>query len=176
MNTFYEFLQWKERDDILNEEAQHKNGTYVSVKLDKDSTEKLDTWVSNNNIPNQSDPNEYHATVIYSRKGVPEAQTYDLGLPIQAKVSGWSIFDTQQGTKCLVAKIDSKALMNHHEHLIQKFGATHDYPSYQPHVTVSYDYGSDEAPNEVPNFTLNFNSSEFKPLDPHFSPPKKNKT
>ena len=121
---------------VFLDEEKHKNGTYISVKLDKDSSKKLDSWVTLNGIPNQTDPNEFHATVIYSRKGVPDAKSYDLGLPIDAKISGWHIFDTQQGTKALVAKIDSSVLAKHHTHLIKKFGATHDYPSYQPHVTV----------------------------------------
>lgn len=165
----------KRMSDILLEikkDQTHPDGTYISALLSKKSQGDLDNWVSTHNITNPSDPKEYHTTVIYSKVGVPKARTYDLGLPIEASIKEWKLFDTQTGTKCLVGVVDSKELTKHHETIKDKFGATHGFPEYHPHITVSYDYKGDLL-REIPNFKVTFDKSEFKPLDPEFVPPTK---
>ena len=168
---FAYFQEVRQRADVRK---NHPNGTYMSAKLSHRSQRQLDSWVSENNIPNAADPAQYHTTIIYSRKGVPDASQYDLQLPIKAKIKEWKIFPTQTGAKCLVAIVDSPEFELHHLNIRNQYGATHDYPDYHPHVTVSYDYGEGPAPADVPPFALEFNSREIKPLDPTFVPPKKN--
>lgn len=151
----------------------HKDGTYMSVTLDKPSRDKLFSWVEQNNIENAADPDQYHATVIYSRKPCPDAMTYDLKLPISAKISEFKLFGTKSDTKCLVGIVNSKELEKHHDILVDEYGATHDFPEYHPHITLSYEYSKD-IPDMVPDFELTFDSSECKPLDPDFVPKKVN--
>lgn len=167
----------KRTSELLREIAMntsHPDGTYVSVKLSKKSQSDLDSWVSKNNIMNASDPSEYHSTVIYSRVGVPNAKSYDLNLPITASISGWKKFDTKlsESGKCLVAIVDSPDLNKHHNNLVNDYGATHDFEGYHPHITISYDYDGD-IPEDVPSFNITYDDSDFKPLDPKFSPKKK---
>lgn len=156
----------------INKSQNHPDGTYMSAVLSKQSQKDLDKWCTDNNISNPSDPNEYHTTVIYSRVGVPKAKSYDLNLPINATIKEWKLFDTQTGDKCLVGVVDSKELVNHHNNLKEKYGATHGFPEYHPHITVSYNYKG-EIPKDVPAFNITFDKREFKPLDPNFVPPKK---
>lgn len=171
--TFRERLEYLGEVKSRSSKNTHPNGTYVSVELEAASKKELDKWVTDNKIPNAADPDQYHTTVIYSRKGVPDVKNYDLNLPIEAHISGWKIFPTQNGKKCLVAIIDSPELEKHHKTIRSKFGATHDYPDYHPHVTVSYDY-TGSAPDTTPKMKLLFSKAEIKPLDPDFVPPKKN--
>lgn len=93
---------------------------------------------------------------------------------MKAKIKEWKIFPTQSGAKALVAIMDSPTLENHHKTIRKEYGATHDYPDYHPHVTISYDFGDGPAPTEVPDLELEYDDTELKPLDPSFSPPKKN--
>lgn len=167
MCDFLEGVKEKYSDDL------HPKGTYASVTLSKESQKALDDWVTKNEIPNATDPSTYHSTLIYSRKGVPEAKDYKVDLPIKAKISKWSIFKTQQGKDALVAIMDSPVLTQHHKNLRSQYGATHDFPEYHPHVTISYDYGSDVPPKKIPDLELEYDSKEFKALDPDFLPPKK---
>lgn len=173
-------MTFKERMRYLDEVKQknkdmsdHPNGTYMSATLSKKSQKDLDKWVTDHNIPNPADPKQYHTTIVYSRKGIPEAKNYKIPLPMTAKVKEWKIFPTQAGGKCLVAVMDSPDLEKHHKTLRSEYGATYDYPDYHPHVTVSYDYGNNPIPTEVPDLELEYDSTEFKPLDPDFVPPKK---
>jgi hypothetical protein len=147
----------------------HEAGTYISLKLDAASAKALDDWTTDNNIENPLDPSDYHVTVIYSRKGIPAVEGHEFDLPIVAKVSAFEIFPTQTGNECLVAKVDSKDLTDLHKSIRKEYGATHDYPEYKPHVTLSYDYKG-ELPKDVPDITVTFNKVVVQPLDPDFKP------
>ena len=149
---------------------QHADGTYVSAQLDKASTDDLFAWVKENKIPNPYDPNEYHVTIVYSRKGIPEVENYKFDLPIKCEISSFEIFTTQSNTQCLVAKLSSECLTSIHNDIRKKYGATHDFPSYKPHVTLSYDYGSDEVPKDLPKIPLTFDKVAVKPLNLDYKP------
>lgn len=165
----------KRFSDILLEISKdklHPDGTYISVNLSKESSKQLDEWVSNQNISNPIDPKEYHTTVVYSRKGIPDAKSHDMKLPIEASLKEWKLFDTQSGDKCLVGIVDSTELKKYHEEYKSQYGATHDFPDYHPHVTVSYKFEG-ETPDSLPDFKLKFDSKTFKPLDTSFTPKTK---
>lgn len=171
------FRQMMEKIDQTREKYRgdtHPDGTYVATTLTKASQKQLDDYVSKLKIPNASDPAQYHSTVIYSRKGVPEVKDYKFKLPFKAKIKEWKQFDTKLGSsgKCLVAIMDSPELEEAHSEIRREYGATHDYPDYHPHVTVSYDYAG-PLPDEVPDMELEYGDVEIKPLDPQFTPAKK---
>jgi hypothetical protein len=163
----------KSLKQFINENTmnKHKEGTYVSVILDKPSQDILFSWVKENNITNAADPEQYHSTVIHSKTPCPDAIDYDLGLPINASISSFKLFDTQTGGKCLVGIVNSSILENHHNVLVNDFGASHNFLEYHPHITLSYDYTGD-IPKEIPKFRLTYNKSDAKPLDPTFVPKK----
>lgn len=171
--TFRERLLFLESLKDKNMDETHPKGTYCMVTLSKASQKALDTWVTKHKIPNATEPSTYHSTVIYSRKGVPEAKNYPIELPIKAKIAKWQIFNTQNNQRALVAIMNSPDLEQHHLNLKEQYGATHDFPDYHPHVTVSYDFKEEPIPSEVPNLELEYDSKEFKALDPDFVPPKK---
>jgi 2'-5' RNA ligase len=156
----------------------HPDGTYIQATVAKDSADKLFSFVKDNKISsNLSAPDEYHTTITYSRKGIPEVESYKFKTPITAKVKGWEIFPTQmEGTgKCLVALIDSKQLTNYHNITMDKFGATYDFPQYKPHITISYSYEKDTVPKLVPDFNITYDDVEIKALKPDFVPKKADK-
>lgn len=171
--TFRERLEYLEevRKKNMN---KHPDGTYVAAKLSKDSQKALDEFVTQEKIPNAADPKQYHSTVIYSRKGVPDVHDYKFALPFEAKIKEWRLFDTQFGKsgKCLVAIMESPELEKAHKEIRETYGATHGFPDYHPHVTVSYDYDG-PLPSTIPDVPLKYDTTEIKPLDPEFVPPKK---
>ena len=168
MMTFRERMLFLENLKVKN----HAGGTYMSAKVSPKSKKELSAWVSTHNIPNAADPKQYHATIIYSRKGVPEIKDYVIPTPLTGKLTSWKIFDNGD-KKCLVAIIDSPDLVKHHEEIRSKFGATHDYPQFSPHITISYDYGNTKVPEELPNLPIVFDSTHIEPLDTEFTPAKK---
>lgn len=149
-----------------SKEKYHPDGTYVSAELDPKFQDAIFKWAQDNDIPNLADPKQYHATIAYSRKGIPEVKEKDFNLPITATISGWHIFPTQTGGRCLVAELQSSELTSHFKDIMDNYGATYDYPDYKPHLTVSYDYGSDEVPKSYPKIKIQFNKIRIEPLDP----------
>ena len=170
-------MTFKERFYFLEElrkKKGHPNGTYVAAKLTKASQKMLDHYVTEAKIPHAADPQQYHSTIIYSRKSIPEVKDYKIKLPLKAKIKEWKLFDNNNSRsgKCLVAIIDSPELEKAHKEIREKYGATHDYPDYHPHVTVSYDYPG-PLPKVIPNIELEYGKIDIEPLDPDFTSVKK---
>lgn len=154
------------RDFITESVEDHKHGTYISVKPDKLSKDALRNWAITNKIPNPLESKDLHCTVIYSRKGIPEAKHYDMELPINAKTSGLKIFKQQNGKNCVVVTIKSEDLSTHHDTIMDKYGATYDFDSYIPHITLSYDIGDlDIKKYKFPVMDIVFDDYEFTKLD-----------
>jgi len=146
---------------------KHPNGTYMSVKVSRATQKLLDKWSREHNIPNPIDPKDMHTTLVYSRKPVPESDDYPINFPIACKIKEWQIFPTgNEGKKCLVAVVESEVLQQHFRAIHTLYGASFDYPKYIPHITLSYDYGLNKVPTDLPDFTIVYDDKDFQPLDP----------
>lgn len=125
---------------LLNEIKKTPDGTYVGVKLTKESRDTLYDEAKKLKIPNLLDKSEYHITVIYSRKHLPNFEP--LGKyenPIVAKPKTLSLFTTSSGNPCLVIELTCPKLEKRHEHIMKVHGATYDWDEYKCHITLSYD-------------------------------------
>jgi 2'-5' RNA ligase len=167
MMTFRERLLFLEKLKVKN----HASGTYMCANVSTKTQKDLAAWVAIHNIPNASDPKQYHTTIIYSRTSVPEVKDYKVDLPLTGKITKWEIF--KNGDKnCLVALVDCPELVEHHKAIRAQFGATHDYPDFKPHITISYDYGITDVPEDLPSVPIVFTKTHVEPLDTEFTPAK----
>lgn len=120
-----------------------EKGTYVGLKLCPLSERYIEEFIDLWRIPNPIKKEKFHTTVTYSRKElegfVPRGH---LPEPIEAYPIGFDVFKfrTEEGERdCLVLLLSAPEISRRHEQIKQEFGATHDYPSYIPHVSLSYD-------------------------------------
>jgi hypothetical protein len=151
----------------------HSNGTYASLRLAKDDLYTVKKFLARHNVTNYDDPADFHCTVCYSRKPVPNVRYYQLDTPVMARVDKWEVFPTQKGGKCLVMKLEAPNIVNIHNDIKQLYGATHDYPEFKPHVTVCYGWDKDSLPNLIQeNFWLLFDEFRVKGIDPDWKPGK----
>lgn len=156
----------------LSEYAKHKDGTYVALNMSPESMDLLDNFVANNlGLEERLAKHSYHITVIYSRTPVPDAEKLSREQTAIAQAVGYEIFDTKDGGKCLVLRVESaeaRALNN----TLSAMGATSDYDSYKPHVTLAYNIKQDIDPTTLPlpQFPLHFDELHVAPLDPLFVP------
>jgi hypothetical protein len=121
---------------------KHNNGTFVAVRFHEETVAKLIEFGMVNAVPNLIDPAEYHSTVAYSRKYLPNVpEQRNISPNWIARPIGFDVFFTKQGAKCLVLKIDCPDMVGRHRFLRHWEGASHDFPSYNPHITFSYDIG-----------------------------------
>lgn len=110
-------------------------GTYVGVKVDSASSEWLIELQKTLRLKNPLDASKFHATVLYSRNGI-EVPTTGNSYDAEAfKVDSWL---DREGKSVVIVKLKSDELKQRHEELIDA-GGTHDFPEFQPHITLSYD-------------------------------------
>lgn len=158
------------------EYAKHKNGTYVSMDLTQGSRDIMDHFVEMNlGLTERVDKSTYHITVIYSRTPVPSAEQYaGVESALTARVTGYEVFPTKNDGKCLVMRLDFPFANLLNKQLTAE-GATSDYDSYKPHMTIAYDIKQEIDPETlpIPQFELNFDCVKVAPLDPEFTPKNK---
>ena len=128
----------------------------------------MKAWVDVWKIPNAIPCEKYHTTILYSRKPLPESVLPKIDLKknkMVFKPSGLDLFGEGKD-RVLVMKLDAPELITLHEKMI-KLGATHDFPRYQPHVTISYDLPEDFNWNTItpPPVFLIPDRIYFEPLD-----------
>lgn len=143
-------------------EFENSDGIYVGVRFSPLTKERLSSLQRELDIPNPLDPEEFHCTVCYSREGIPWR---DGEVSSTAHPTSWQVYPTKDGKKCLVIELDSDYLRRRH-HVARTLGATHDYPTYKPHVTLSYDVGDftlDGVP--VPDFVFEIVEEYSEALD-----------
>lgn len=160
----------------LQQYAKHKDGTYVSMDLSDESRALLDHFVEMNlGLTERVDASTYHITIIYSRTPVPTAENYAGSSGADsAKVTGYEVFPTKNDGKCLVMRLEYPFANLLNKQLTAE-GATSDYDTYKPHMTIAYDMTQEVDPTTlpVPQFPLKFNSVKVAPLDPQFIPENK---
>ncbi len=160
----------------LTQYARHKDGTYVSMDLSNGCKDILDHFVEMNlGLSERVDKSTYHITIIYSRTPVPSAENYaGSTTDIEATVSGYEVFPTKNDGKCLVMRLDFPYANMLNKQLTAE-GATSDYDSYKPHMTIAYDIKQEIDPHTlpIPQFKLHFEAVKVAPLDPEFTPKNK---
>jgi hypothetical protein len=136
-------------------------GTYASYKLTPRSADKLMNWIIDNDITSPTPKEELHVTTTYSRADVDLVPSDKNNIVLNP--SGYSIGVLKNA---LVLHIESDELTKVHDDALDA-GATSDYPSYKPHITLSYDAEANEEliRNLVPpTFEITLSHEEIMPL------------
>ena len=130
-------------------------GTYVAV-LPTDSTfALLRAWADEHSVELDDD---LHVTLLYSRKPVHVVPCLD---EFVATGDCFDIFGD-----ALVLKLNCPTLKARHEQLIAQ-GGTHDYPMYNPHLTIQAKFCSGQKIEDLPLPPgLIFGREYSEPLDP----------
>lgn len=141
----------------LMEETKQPDGTYAAVTFDGDTNKMLVNFCKDNNIPNPLNENDFHCTVTYSRKHLPDYDPLTTIDPSwQAKADHFEVWESGANafkdhvTHCLVLKLNCPELHERFKYAMDDLGATYDYDEYKPHVTLSYDVGEEFDHESLP--------------------------
>lgn len=153
--------------DFMQE--RRKTGVYVSAIFTPETVHNLTQWSVDNLIEKPLDPSKYHSTILYSRKTVPSAQDIvnSMSTEFEFSASNFSLFDgSTPELKCLVVELNAPELKQLHQKL-KDAGGTHDFPEYNPHVTLSYNVPSnvDLSIFKLPDFKFKISFYNVEPLD-----------
>jgi hypothetical protein len=135
-------------EEFLKEDFTKKKGTYAALRFSSETIEKLLEYIRNNDIPKGLDKDEFHSTLLYSRKFLPEykpigkLETSLIATPINMEIwpSPPNAFKKEE-TNCLILKYECDDQVNRFDTLMDEHEATYDYDEYKPHTTLSYDIG-----------------------------------
>ena len=152
----------------LNEISPQK-GTYAALRVSKPARDLLFKHCLDNKIPCRKAQFEerLHVTLIYSRKHCPKMHA-DPGVIYNCEFKDYEIFTGGKGEKVLVALLSAPAVVARHLQLMAQHGATYDFPVYNPHITLCYNWtGSDEdfAALEPIDFPISLGSEYVEDLD-----------
>jgi hypothetical protein len=126
-------------------------GVYVGLRVIDAGNDRLREYAAANNLPNPVTAKErrLHVTVIYSRVGAPiQAQPELVHL---ARPVGFDIFSSSEGANALVLRLSAPTVEARHRQLMSTYPLTYDYPTFKPHITLSYDVGKLD-PGTLPLF------------------------
>lgn len=170
------YLSFKKMLRLLGEDKAQP--TYVSVKPNDASIDDLQVFMHHIGLKTDQmvSPDELHATVVYSRKAVKISDAdVRAWLPFSATGDELHFFKTRDGKDCLVLKLSSVQLRGMHAHFKTRHGASHDFPSFEAHVTLCYDTPPElktkiEKIGEFKSVPIQFTKFENKALDLDWKP------
>lgn len=93
-------------------------------------------------------PEKYHTTILFSKKYDDKVKKNDK--IYNATLDKYEIFKTSSGKNALVVTVKSDELSGRHGELMDKYDLTYDYPTYIPHITLSYDCKDFEIGDKTP--------------------------
>lgn len=143
---------------------------YVRRDLKPASAKALIAWAKSNGFTSTLEASDMHVTVLYSKQPVypmKMGETWgsesDGGLIVNA---GGPRALERFGEGAVVLQFASWNLSSRHDDMVRA-GASHDYPEYLPHVTITYSAPEDLDLETIKPFTgeLAFGPEIFEPLD-----------
>jgi hypothetical protein len=155
-------------------EIASPRGTYFGLKPTKETVAAMREFMGDHRIPNPLEDHKLHATVVYSRAFVGARPLGELDPTWKGKFTDYDIFQTSpkveestgESRRCLVMKFDCPEIHERHHYLRKHHGATHDFPNFDPHMTMSYDVGEFDHQN-LPEYDgpHEFHEEYSEPLD-----------
>jgi hypothetical protein len=145
---------------------QNAKGTYAGYNLAPVSADRLVRFLKDNGIPCSQE--EFHVTLLYSRKDHSEQFSPNPDLFHMAFHDGYALFDSHiPGCRCLVMKLRCPSLIQRHVALMAELGATYDYPIYNPHITLSCSVPEDFSTFKLPTMkgSLMLVGEYYEPLN-----------
>lgn len=136
-------------------------GTSLYVHRPLANAGELHAWAAGAGIPNLVPPEEMHATQVYSRQPVTLKPRTD-----QITARGGNRHPSHLGDKgAVVLHFDSGDMQARHAQAMAA-GASHDWPQFLTHVTLSYDAsGADLDAIKAPDFPLVFGPEVHAPIN-----------
>lgn len=129
-------------------------GTYVAVVPTPSTLALLQVWAQEQNLQIVDD---LHVTLLYSRAPINVVLCKDefIATGVHLEVLGG----------CLVLRLDCPAMIDRHEQFISQ-GGTHDFPSFNLHMTLQKDTYLNPEDITLPNFGLVFANEYTEELKP----------
>lgn len=149
---------------------EQPRGTYFGIKPTDETVDSLINFIRQHDVPDPIDREKVHSTVVYSRTFCSARPLGDIDPPLVGKFAQYNLFprnvEEDPTPMCLVLEFDCPELTQRHDELVTKYGASHDFPDFKPHLTLTYDAGDFDYENLPPyKGPLEFHYEYSEPLN-----------
>lgn len=144
-------------------EKAEKKSLYVRRNLL--NAEEFIDWAKAQGFKTTLPADDIHVTVLFSKAEVDWSELTDYFDTLYIDDRGDRTIEPLGDKGAVVLKFESGELSQRHDEFIDEFGASHDFPTYQSHVTITYNgEGVDLAEVEPFTGTLEFGPEIFEPI------------
>ena len=151
--------------NLLEEEKKKEDRRTLFVERKLLNPKDLIDWAKNQGFKTTLPPEDLHVTIMFSKEKV-DWNRIKPDKDIIGVKGGLRKIKPLGDEGAIVLRFDSETLQERWKHL-RKRGCSWDYPSYQPHVTITYDAGDIDLLSVEPYSGVIFLDNEiFKEVDP----------
>ncbi len=146
----------------MEDNSTTKEGSYIGLTISKASSDALKKLQDHLGI-NEEFP--FHITIVYSREKIEIELNPEINQIIKAEK--FHIFDNTAtiGERALIIKFHCPYCEQRHNYAEVVHGATFDYPTYETHVTLAYQWDSELPDNELlKDLNIEIKSEYYEPL------------
>lgn len=140
--------QQKAENRAPEDDNQDDDGVYIARKVKPEDAKKLAKWATDRGIKDVIDAEKMHVTVVYSRADFPADELGDDDEEVSVKVKG-----IKRLKEAIVLTLDAPKIVARHKAAREK-GASHDFKSYQPHISLSYAGPDSDLPDDFPSMSI----------------------
>lgn len=149
-------------------EINDKSGIFAGVHFSSTTIDAIIKYQKDNNIPNPLDSKEFHSTVVYNKSPIINFRCLDELSPSWKGKFKEMILLPSDANKALCIEYECAKLTARWQQVLD-MGAAWDYPSFIPHITISYDIGDTDISTFPPYPGPIEIVEEFcNPLDPNY--------
>lgn len=122
--------------ETVRENDSSGPGKFVGARLTRDSERAIMRWMRDNGLRKKEPRARLHITVVGDKEqNFPwHPATFDPPLEIDA-----STYKLEKFGDAIVLSFSVPKLEKRHEAAVEKYGINWKYPTYQPHLTLSFD-------------------------------------
>jgi len=122
--------------ETIRENDSSGPGKFVGARLTRDSERAIMRWMRDNGLRKKEPRARLHITVVGDKEQNFdwEPATFDPPLEIDSSTYKLEKFDD-----AIVLSFSVPELEKRHEAAVKKYGINWKYPTYQPHLTLSFD-------------------------------------
>jgi HK97 family phage prohead protease len=130
------------------DDDQEDDGVYIARPVRSEDAKRLAKWAKERGIKDVVDPEDMHVTVVYSRADFAADELGDDDEEVSVKVKG-----IKRLKEAIVLTLDAPKIVARHKAAREK-GASHDFKSYQPHISLSYSGPDSDLPDDFPAMSV----------------------
>lgn len=132
--------------------GEHKSGSYVDMRLDDKSKDKIGDLIRDIGLDNPTPRDKLHVTLMYSKK--PSSKFYERSEKSVKVGNKYSLQWFGENKDALVLVLEDADDLHKRHSELKAYGMEHSWPDYSPHVTLAYKQDSEVGLPDMREYNL----------------------